>query len=281
MLPRLGLERGSVNQGAQRSACRPRPSLRHKHCRANPEPRFKHPVRFGGLFQCVDLPRFAGHLSSLHEAEQLFGHRKHVRARRGVMNPGSTWHLDEMFATLRGEPYLLWRAVDEHGAELDILLQKRRDKAAAKRFFLRVLRSCPVPRKIVTDQLRSYPAAKADIPELANVKHVFVEAAARLNNRAENSHQPTRERERRMRGFRDRKRTHSSRASARSGSTSPSSGICCALLCTANILLLGSLRGTNSPESPKIRQLLSEPWSCLPQFRRGTGKLTEPDDRLP
>ncbi len=50
--------------------------------------------------------------------------------RRGVV-----WHLDEMFVTLRGEPYLLWRAVDEHGVELDILLQKRRDKAAAKRFF--------------------------------------------------------------------------------------------------------------------------------------------------
>jgi putative transposase len=50
-----------------------------------------------------------------------------------------------MFVTLRGEPYLLWRAVDEHGAELDILLQKRRDKAAAKRFFKRVLRSSPAP----------------------------------------------------------------------------------------------------------------------------------------
>ena len=51
--------------------------------------------------------------------------------------PGSIWHLDEMFVTLRGEPYLLWRAVDEHGAELDVLVQKRRDKAAAKRFFRR------------------------------------------------------------------------------------------------------------------------------------------------
>ena len=132
-----------------------------------------------------------------------FAHR--VKAAR--RKPGGTWHLDEMFVTLRGEPYLLWRAVDEHGAELDILLQKRRDKAAAKRFFKRVLRSSPVPRKIVTDQLRSYPAAKAEIPELASVKHVFVKAAARLNNRAENSHQPTRERERRMRGFRDPKRT--------------------------------------------------------------------------
>ena len=115
--------------------------------------------------------------------------------------------MTEPFIKLRGEPYLLWRAVDEHGAELDILLQKRRDAAAAKRFFKRVLRSSPAPRKIVTDQFRSYPAAKAQIPELANVKHVFVKAAARLNNRAENSHQPTRERERRMRGFRDSKRT--------------------------------------------------------------------------
>jgi putative transposase len=64
-----------------------------------------------------------------------------------------------------------------------------------------------VPRKIVTDQLRSYPAAKADIPELAQVKHVFVKAAARVNNRAENSHQPTRRRERQMCGFRDARRT--------------------------------------------------------------------------
>jgi putative transposase len=53
--------------------------------------------------------------------------------------PGSTWHLDETFVILRGEPYLLWRAVDGHGAELDIRLQMRRDNAAAKRFFKRVL----------------------------------------------------------------------------------------------------------------------------------------------
>ncbi len=63
-------------------------------------------------------------------------------------------------------------AVDEHGAELDVLLQKRRDKVAAKRFFQRVLRTCPAPRMIATDQLRSYPVAKADIPEPVNVKHV-------------------------------------------------------------------------------------------------------------
>lgn len=101
------------------------------------------------------------------------------RVKAARRKPGGTWHLDEMYVTLRGEPWLLWRAVDQHGAELDILLQKRRDKAAAKRFFKRVLRSNPAPRKIVTDQLRSYPAAKAEIPELAQVKHVFVKAAAR------------------------------------------------------------------------------------------------------
>lgn len=96
----------------------------------------------------------------------------------------------------------------QHGAELDILLQKRRDKAAAKRFFKRVRAACPeVPSKIVTDQLRSYPAAKAEIPALANVLHVFVKASARVNNRAENSHQPTRDRERSMRGFRLPERT--------------------------------------------------------------------------
>jgi putative transposase len=136
-----------------------------------------------------------------------FGARFAQCAKAARRKPGSTWHLDEMFVTLRGEPYLLWRAVDEHGAELDVLVQKRRDKAAAKRFFRKLLRSNPVPCKIVTDQLRSYPAAKADIPELAHVKHVFVKAAARVNNRAENSHQPTRRRERQMCGFRDARRT--------------------------------------------------------------------------
>ncbi|AUT66744.1 IS6 family transposase [Paraburkholderia terrae] len=134
------------------------------------------------------------------------GFASHVKAAR--RKPGTTWHRDEMFVTLRGEPYLLWRAADQHGAELDVLLQKRCDKAAAKRFFGRVLASCgEAPRKIVTDQLRSYPAAKAEIPELSGVSHVFVKAAARVNNRAENSHQPTRERERRMRGLRGRKHT--------------------------------------------------------------------------
>jgi hypothetical protein len=85
--------------------------------------------------------------------------------------------VDVWLTTLAGRRPAQWRTSwthDQHGAELDILLQKRRDKAAAKRFFKRVLASCPeAPRKIVTDQLRSYPAAKAEIPELANVKHLL------------------------------------------------------------------------------------------------------------
>ncbi len=84
-------------------------------------------------------------------------------AKAVCLRPGTTWHLDEMFVKLRGEPYALWRAVDEHGMELDVLLQNERDKAAAKRFFRRILRSNPVPRKIVTDQLRSDPATKAGV----------------------------------------------------------------------------------------------------------------------
>ena len=121
--------------------------------------------------------------------------------RRTELRASSTWRLDEMFITLRGEPYLLWRAGDEHGAELDVLVQKRRDKATAKRFFRRVPRTNPVPRKIVTGRLRSYQAVKADISELAPVKPVFLKAAARVNNRAENTHQQTRRHEREMCGF--------------------------------------------------------------------------------
>lgn len=100
--------------------------------------------------------------------------------------PGTTWHLDELFVKLRGKPY--------------VLLQKRRDKTAARRFFGKRLHSYPVPRKIVTDRLHSYPAARAEVPQLASVKHVFVKALARVNNRAESSLQPTRRRERQMQG---------------------------------------------------------------------------------
>nr|WP_256095054.1 IS6 family transposase [Paraburkholderia nodosa] len=86
-------------------------------------------------------------------------HRVKVARRK----PGRTWHLDEVFVTLRGEPYLLWRAVDQHVAELDILLQKHRDKAAAKRFFNRVLAACAnAPRRIVIEHQTHSPEQPCD-----------------------------------------------------------------------------------------------------------------------
>src|ERR671930_1371478 len=91
----------------------------------------------------------------------------------------------------------LWRAGDQDGYVLDILVQRRRDKKAAKKFFRKLLKGLTyVPRVIITDQLKSYGAAKRDIlPGVEHRQHRY------LNNRAENSHQPTRQRERRMQGF--------------------------------------------------------------------------------
>jgi len=134
------------------------------------------------------------------------GFARRVKAAR--RKPGSTWHLDEMCVTLRGEALpavargrRTWRRTRYPAAEAP-RHGGRQTLLPARAAFL-----SGAAQEIVTDQLRSYPAAKADVPELANVKHMFVKASARVNNRAENSHQPTRERERRMRGFRDPKRT--------------------------------------------------------------------------
>ena len=111
--------------------------------------------------------------------------------------PGDRWHLDEVFLRINGRVHYLWRAVDQDGDVLDILVQSRRDKKAAKKFFRKLLKGLRyVPRVIITDQLRSYRAVKAEI--LPSVEHCQDKG---LNNRAENSHQPTRLREKVMRGF--------------------------------------------------------------------------------
>ena len=108
--------------------------------------------------------------------------------------PGDKWHLDEVFLNINGERHYLWRAVDQDGHVLDILVQRRRDKKAAKKFFRKLLKGLRyVPRVIITDQLKSYGAAKREM--LPGVEH---RQQRYLNNRAENSHQPTRQRERRM-----------------------------------------------------------------------------------
>ncbi|MFF8036028.1 IS6 family transposase [Streptomyces sp. NPDC016626] len=118
--------------------------------------------------------------------------------RRRQPRPGDKWHLDEVFIKINGRLQYLWRAVDQDGSVLDILVQKRRDKAAARRFFRRLLKKTgAVPRVIVTDKLRSYGAAHREV--MPCVEH---RQSKYLNNRAENSHQPTRQRERAMKGFR-------------------------------------------------------------------------------
>ncbi len=111
--------------------------------------------------------------------------------------PGDKWHLDEVFIRIGGKLHYLWRAVDQHGTVLDVLVQGRRNAKAAKRFFKKLLKGLRyVPRVIVTDKLKSYAAAKRKI--IPGVEH---RRSRYLNNRAEVSHQPTRRRERQMQRF--------------------------------------------------------------------------------
>ncbi len=126
-----------------------------------------------------------------------FGQTIADELRRRRPQPGKKWHLDEVYLKINGRTHYLWRAVDQEGVILDILVQSRRNKGAAIRFLERLLAEMNyTPRIIVTDKLKSYSAA---IKELKlQVDHRQHKG---LNNRAENSHQPTRERERAMRRF--------------------------------------------------------------------------------
>ncbi len=126
-----------------------------------------------------------------------FGQLYANELRRRRPRPGDKWHRDEVFISSNGRTHYLWRAVDQAGTVLDILVQRQRNKAAAKKFFRRLLKGLRyVPRVLITDKLASYGAAKREVlPRVEHRQH------RRLNNRAETSHQPTRERERRMRRF--------------------------------------------------------------------------------
>src|SRR3978361_689539 len=110
---------------------------------------------------------------------------------------GDKWHLDEVVIKIAGVKHWLWRAVDQDGMVLDVLVQSRRDKQAAKRLLRKLLkRQMRPPRVMVTDKLASYSAAKDEVmPSVEHRRHKG------LNNRAENSHQPTRRRERQMKRF--------------------------------------------------------------------------------
>ncbi len=110
---------------------------------------------------------------------------------------GDTWHLDELFVTIQGKRQYLWRAVDQDGDVIDILVQPRRDRRAAERFFRKLLKGQGAePVLLVTDKLRSYGAAhRTSMPSVIHDTRQYA------NNRAEVSHQPTRLRERQMRRF--------------------------------------------------------------------------------
>ena len=126
-----------------------------------------------------------------------FGAEFAKRLRKSRPKPGDVWHLDEVFIRINGVLHYLWRAVDQHGVVLDILVQGRRNADAAKRFFKRLLRGLQYkPRRLVTDGLRSYGAARRTI--MPDVHHW---TSRWLNNRAQNPHRPRRRRERQMQGF--------------------------------------------------------------------------------
>ena len=134
---------------------------------------------------------------TIREWCQKFGQQYANQLRRKRHYVADKWHLDEVVVTIKKQQYYLWRAVDAEGNVLEVLLQRYRDTQAAHRFFRKLLKKQGfVPRVIVTDKLKSYEAAKKQV--IKNVEH---RQHKRLNNLCENSHQPTRVRERRMRRF--------------------------------------------------------------------------------
>jgi len=119
------------------------------------------------------------------------------RLRRRRPRPTSRWHLDEMVVRIGGKRMYLWRAVDDEGEVLDVPVQRRRDKAAARKLMRKLLKKQGfAPSVVVTDKLRSYSSAFRDIG--LGVRH---EQGLRKNNRAENSHLPIRRRERKLQRF--------------------------------------------------------------------------------
>ncbi len=126
-----------------------------------------------------------------------FGPQIARNLRQRQARPGDIWHLDEVVVTISGRKFWLWRAVDQEGIVLEEIFQTRRDKRAAGRLLKALIKQYGLPRRIVTDKLRSYGAAKHEVA--SGLEH---RSHNGLNNRAENSHLPFRKRERCMQGFR-------------------------------------------------------------------------------
>ena len=126
-----------------------------------------------------------------------FGPKIAADLRKRRPKPHTTWHLDEVYLKIDGRLVYLWRAVDSEGEVLDVLVQAKRNKAAALKLMRKLLKKYGfLPENLVTDDLRSYTAAARDL----GIERRHLTGRWR-NNRAENSHQPTRRRERKMQGF--------------------------------------------------------------------------------
>jgi len=126
-----------------------------------------------------------------------FGKAFSDRIRQRAPARGDKWHMDEVVVSISGEQHWLWRAVDQNGFVLDVLVQRRRDTRAAQRLMKKLLKSAVTPpRVMITDKLRSYGAARRKMG-----LHLEHRQHKGLNNREENSHQPTRRRERIMKRF--------------------------------------------------------------------------------
>ncbi|MCP4896948.1 MAG: IS6 family transposase [bacterium] len=140
---------------------------------------------------------------TIRQWSRKFGAEYARKLKRREGRLGDTWHLDELFLTIHGERQYLWRAVDQDGDVIDILVQPRRNRRAAERFFRKLLKGQgSEPRRLVTDKLRSYSAAhRAIMPSVIHVTERYA------NNRAEVSHEPTRQRERQMRRFKSTAQT--------------------------------------------------------------------------
>ena len=157
--------------------------------------------RFGVSFRDVEDLLAQRSIMVSYEAIRLwcltFGSAYARRLKRRQGRLGDTWHLDEVFVTIQGQRRYLWRAVDQDGDVLDILVQSRRNCRAAKLFFRKLMKGQEnKPVRLVTDKLSSYRAARrAVMPSVAHSTDRYA------NNRAEVSHQPTRQRERQMRRF--------------------------------------------------------------------------------
>jgi putative transposase len=134
---------------------------------------------------------------AIRQWRRTFGPEYAHRLRRRQGRLGDTWYLDELFVTIHGRQQYLWRAVDQDGDVIDILVQPTRDRHAAARFFRNLLKGQGrAPRRLITDKLRSYSAAHGLVmPAVVHSTQQYE------NNRAEVSHQATRQRERQMRKF--------------------------------------------------------------------------------